>query len=124
MTNLQRLNEKIDTTNAYLDSIDSNVKDIRDAIIVTNDKLDKTNEKLDDVNNNITNNNVSADSSTLPADNTTDITADGFNTIFNELYTTFTSDSARDLTIVIPFTQKSFVINTANVYSGADLRFC
>lgn len=121
LTNLQRLNEKIDTTNAYLDSIDANVKDIRDAIIVTNDKIDKTNEKLDDVNNNITNDNVNADSSTLPGDNTSDITEDGFNNLFNKFYTTFTSGSTNELVITVPFTGKSFVINFANVYGSANL---
>lgn len=123
LTNLQKLNEKIDKTNAYLDSIDSNVKDIRDAIVVTNEKIDKTNEKLDNVNNNITDNNVNADSSSLPSDNTQDITEDGFNSIFNQLYNTFTKGSAQDLVIVIPFTKKSFIINTKNVYGSADLGF-
>lgn len=121
LTNLQRLNEKIDATNTYLDSIDANVKDIRDAIIATNDKIDKTNEKLDNVNNNITNNNVSADSSTLPTDNTNDITEDGFNNIFTQLYNTFTSGAAKDVVVNVPFTNKSFTINVSSVYGNADL---
>lgn len=121
LTNLQRLNEKIDTTNTYLDSIDANIKDIRDAIISTNNKIDKTNEKLDNVNNNITNNNVSADSSTLPTDNTDDPTSSGFDNIFTQLYNTFTTGAAKDVVVNVPFTNKSFTINAASVYGNTDL---
>lgn len=123
ITNLQRLNEKIEQTNIYLESIDANVKDIRNAIISTNEKLDNTNQKLDDVNNNITNDNINADSSSLPSDNTEDITGDGFDNIFTQLYNTFTKGGAKDLVIQIPFTNKSFIINVQNVYAGANLGF-
>lgn len=123
LTNLQKLNEKIDQTNIYLESIDANVKDIRNAIISTNEKLDKTNQKLDDVNNNITNDNINADSSSLPSDSTEDITGDGFNNIFTQLYNTFTKGTAKDLVVQIPFTKKSFIINAKNVYAGAKLGF-
>lgn len=123
LTNLQNLNEKIDQTNIYLESIDANVKDIRNAIVSTNEKLDKTNQKLDDVNKNITDTNINADSSSLPTDNTHDITENGFNNIFNLLYNTFTTQTAQDLVITIPFTKKSFTINSQTVYTGVDLGF-
>ena len=81
------------------------------------------NEQGQNINNSITNSDVDIDSSTLPSDDTQDITQDGFNNIFNQLYNTFTSGSAQDVVITIPFTNKSFVINRANVYGSANLGF-
>lgn len=92
---------------AKLDSIKSNTDGIKNGI--------------NDVNNSINNDNVNVDSSTLPSDNTNDVTANGFNSLFDKIYSTFTSGSAKDVVINIPFANKSFTINTANVYGGADL---
>ncbi len=103
------------------DNTDNSIKNIEQATEDTKNTVNNINSSVNDVNNSIKDDNVNVDSSTLPSDDTADITTDGFNNIFNELYTTFTSDVARDVTIVIPFTEKSFVINTANVYAGANL---
>lgn len=89
----------------------------------TRDSVNNVNNSVNNVNNSIKDDNVNVDSSTLPTDNTNDITADGFNNIFNKLYTTFTSGGAQDVVIKIPFTNKSFTINVSNVYGGADLGF-
>lgn len=82
---------------------------------------EKTQQELNNINSNITDDNVNVDSSSLPSDNTNDITANGFNTLFDKIYTTFTSGTAQDVVIKIPFTNKSFTINVANVYGGANL---
>lgn len=92
---------------AKLNSINSNTEGIKNGI--------------NDVNNSIKDDNVNVDASTLPGDNTNDITESGFNNLFNKIYTTFTSGASKDLVVNVPFTEKSFVINSANVYGGADL---
>ena len=88
-----------------------------------NNSIDQGNKLQQEQNNFLKNDNINTDISSLPQDNTQDITSDGFNNIFTQIYNTFTSGSAKDLVIAIPFTQKSFVINVANVYAGADLGF-
>ena len=44
------------------------------------------------------------------SDNTNDITDEGISQIFTTFYNAFTSDTAQDLTIPVPFTDKSFVL--------------
>lgn len=50
--------------------------------------------------------------SDLPSDNTTDITISGLNDIFTKFYTAMTANPTSDdnITITIPFTNKSFAI--------------
>lgn len=86
-------------------------------------KLQNIDNSVNNLNGNITSDYVDVDSSTLPSDNTSDITSDGFDSIFNQIYTTFTSSTSKDLVITIPFTKKSFTINSANVYGNANLGF-
>ena len=86
-----------------------------------NNGINNVNNSVNNLNNSIKDDNVNADSSTLPSDDTTDITANGFNSLFDKIYTTFTSGTSKDLVVNVPFTGKSFVINSANVYGGADL---
>ena len=86
-----------------------------------NNSINDVNNSVKDVNDSINNSDINVDSSTLPSDNTADITANGFNSLFDKIYTTFTSGSAKDLVVNIPFTGKSFVINYNNVYGSANL---
>lgn len=86
-----------------------------------NNGINNVNNSVNNLNDSINNDNVNADASTLPTDDTTDITANGFNSLFNKIYTTFTSGTAKDLVVNVPFTGKSFVINYKNVYGSADL---
>lgn len=88
-----------------------------------NDTLNNLDNSINNTTNTIKDDNVNADVSSLPQDNTQDITEDGFNNIFTQLYNTFTSSEAKDLVITIPFTQKSFIINASNVYGSANLGF-
>lgn len=102
--------------NERLDLINSNIGNV-------NNNISNVDNSVKDVNNSINNSDVNVDSSTLPSDNTNDITEGGFNNIFNQIYTTFTSNTSKDLVITIPFTNKSFTINVANVYSNVNLGF-
>lgn len=114
-----------------LESINNKLSSISDAILKKQDEIknevtnqgNQINSSINNVDSSINNSDVSADSSSLPTDNTTDITSDGFNNIFNQLYNTFTSQTAQDLVITIPFTNKSFTINSKTVYGGANLGF-
>lgn len=102
---------------------DTTLKNIENATEDTKNTVNNINSSVNDVNSSIKDDNVDVDSSSLPTDNTEDITSEGFNTIFQQIYDTFTSSSAQDVIITIPFTKKSFTINVDNVYSGADLGF-
>lgn len=115
--NLESINKKLDTISAQIQAKQDEIKNE-----VTKQGTD-INNSVNNVDSSINNSDVSADSSSLPSDNTADITADGFNNIFTQLYNTFTSGSAKDLIITIPFTEKSFTINSSNVYGSADLGF-
>lgn len=114
-----------------LESINKTLSSISNAILQKQDEIknevtnqgNQINSSINNVDSSINNSDVSADSSSLPTDNTTDITSDGFNNIFNQLYNTFTSQTAQDLVITIPFTNKSFTINSKTVYGGANLGF-
>lgn len=103
------------------DEGDTTLKNIENATEETKNTVNNIHNSVNDVNNSINDDNVNVDSSTLPGDDTNDITADGFNSLFDKIYTTFTSGTAQDVVIKIPFTNKSFTINAANVYGGADL---
>lgn len=88
-----------------------------------NNSINQGNQLQQEQNDFLKNDDINTDLSTLPSDNTQDITNDGFNGIFQQLYTTFTSGTAQDVVITIPFTNKSFTINANTVYGGADLGF-
>lgn len=115
--NLESINKKLDNISAQ---IQAKQDEIKNEITSQGTQI---NSSINNVDSSINNSDVSADSSSLPTDNTSDITADGFNNIFNQLYKTFTTQTAQDLVITIPFTKKSFTINSSTVYSGAKLGF-
>lgn len=115
--NLESINKKLDNISAQIQAKQDEIKNE-----VTKQGTE-INNSVKNVDTSINNSDVSADSSSLPSDSTTDITADGFNNIFNQLYKTFTTQTAQDLVITIPFTKKSFTINSSTVYSGAKLGF-
>lgn len=100
---------------------DNSIKNIEKATEETKNTVNNIQNSVNDVNNSINDDNVSVDSSTLPSDDTADVTANGFNSLFDKLYTTFTSGAAQDVVIKVPFTGKSFAINTASVYGGVNL---
>lgn len=115
--NLESINKKLDNISAQ---IQAKQDEIKNEITSQGTQI---NSSINNVDSSINNSDVSADSSSLPTDNTSDITADGFNNIFNQLYKTFTTQTAQDLVITIPFTKKSFTINSKTVYAGANLGF-
>lgn len=115
--NLESINKKLDNISSQ---IQAKQDEIKNEITSQGTQINNSVNKVD---TSINNSDVSADASSLPTDNTSDITADGFNNIFNQLYKTFTTQTAQDLVITIPFTKKSFTINSKTVYAGANLGF-
>lgn len=113
--NLEAIKNRLDTISAQIQAKQDEIKQE-----VTNQGTN-INNSINNVDTSINNSDVSADSSTLPGDDTSDITASGFNTLFEKIYNTFTSGTAKNLIVTVPFTGKSFVINSANVYGGANL---
>lgn len=83
--------------NAILNNIESNTKDTANETKEIKDLIKDTN-----VDNSL--------SSKLPSDNTQDTTSEGVNNIFNFLKNSFTTGTARDIVIPVPFTNKSFTI--------------
>lgn len=108
-----------------VESIEGNVGfgGVQDSINQGNQLQQEQNQLQQEQNDFLKDDNVAVDSSTLPSDTTEDITSDGFNSIFEQFYTTFTSGASQDVVITIPFTNKSFTINANNVYAGANLGF-
>lgn len=102
--------------NGSLSSIGDNLNNV-------NNSISQGNQLQQEQNDFLKNDNVSVDSSSLPSDSSQDITEDGFNSIFQQIYNTFTGGAAQDVVITIPFTNKSFTINANTVYSGANLGF-
>ncbi len=115
--NLESINKKLDNISSQ---IQAKQDEIKNEITSQGTQI---NSSINNVDSSINNSDVSADASSLPSDNTSDITADGFNNIFNQLYKTFTTQTAQDLIITIPFTKKSFTINSKTVYANANLGF-
>lgn len=109
--------------NGSLSSIGDNLNNVNNSINQGNQLQQEQNQLQQEQNDFLKDDNVGVDSSTLPSDTTENITSDGFNSIFQQLYTTFTSGSAQDVVITIPFTNKSFTINAKSVYGGANLGF-
>lgn len=112
-----QLSNKLDLINTALSALSN----IQSSIDQGNQLQQEQNQLQQEQNDFLKNDNVNVDSSTLPSDTTQDITDSGFNNIFQTLYNTFTAGTAQDLVINIPFTSKSFVINTQNVYGNANL---
>lgn len=73
-----------------------------------------------DINNNLNNNDTSEidTSGITDADTTTDITLDGFNSIFSTLQSYFTSGSGGSMVLTIPFVNKTITISKATVYGN------
>lgn len=115
--NLESINKKLDNISSQMQAKQDEIKNE-----ITSQGT-QINSSINNLDSSINNSDVSADSSSLPTDNTSDITADGFNNIFNQLYKTFTTQTAQDLVVTIPFTKKSFTINSKTVYAGANLGF-
>lgn len=101
----------------------SSLSSVTENIDKNNQLQQNQNNLQQEQNDFLKNDNVSVDSSSLPSDTSQDITEDGFNSIFQQIYNTFTGGAAQDIVITIPFTNKSFTINANTVYGGANLGF-
>lgn len=104
-----------------IDVLDRTNNEVVENIQQGNQLQEQQNQLQQEQNNFLKDGNVVSDGSNLPSDNTQDITEDGFNSIFNTIYTAFTSNSSNNLVVTIPFTGKSFTISANTVYGSADL---
>lgn len=107
--------------NDLLQQILNSTNENKDQLANVNNNLSNIDNSINDMNNTITDSTVNAPINDLPKDNTQDITDGGFNQIFELLRTTFTTSEPKDLVVQLPFVNKSFTINSANVYGNADL---
>lgn len=112
-----------DEASSELESLNSKAEQTNQSLNIINSTIDQGNQLQQEQNDFLKNDNVSVDTSTLPSDTTQDITDAGFNSIFQQIYNTFTGGSAQDIVITIPFTNKSFTINANTVYGGSNLGF-
>lgn len=121
-----------------------NLEDVKDAIDVTNSKIDETNDSLDimsliltaisqtsddtnkevkEIHKTMKDSNISSGASDLPSNNTQDPTESGVNNIFSTLQSAFTTGTAQDIVVPVPFTNKTFTIPanlTINVLNGSQ----
>lgn len=104
-------------------SVTASIPGISSSLNTNNQLQQDSNQLQQEQNDFLKDDNVVVDSSTLPSDTTEDITGNGFDNIFQQFYDTFTTGSAQDVVITIPFTNKSFTINANTVYGGANLGF-
>lgn len=84
-----------------------------------NNSIQAGNDKLDDINDSITDSSISSDFN-LPESSTNDITASGFDSIFETIKNAFTTKNSKPLVINIPFTDKTFTIDSDTVYDGLN----
>lgn len=116
----ESINQQTDAINSQTDSINqqtNTLKEQTDAINQQTDSINKQTDAINKTNDTLNDSNVTVETD-LPTDNTNDITASGFDNVFNTIKNTFTSSSSQDLVVDIPFTGKKFTINFSNVYDG------
>ena len=89
-------------TQEQADFINSNISQQ-----ITNNNADN----LQNINDSLNNSDVEFSDSSLPSDNTEDITQEGINGIFSNIYNAFCSGSAQDIVFPIPFTEKEITLS-------------
>ena len=87
-------------------------------VINTNNEINQSVEDQTNFLNQDSDTGVVDDITNTLVDNTTDITQDGFNSIFTTIRNGFINPDTTSVTIQIPFTDKQFSINRNNVYGG------
>lgn len=90
-------------------------KENTDSIV---DSIDKNTEETKKTNDFLMDDNFDNSSVNLPGDSSEDITANGFNNIFQMFYNAFTSSESKDIIIPIPFANKNITINSRFLYSS------
>lgn len=105
-----------ETQQSIQDSAAATQNTIKDSALATQNTIKESSQQMQ---NTITDSSVDV-STDLPKDTTQDITATGFDNLFGSIRNTFTTGRAQDLKVTIPFTNKSFTINSSNVYNGLE----
>ena len=110
-SSLGNIKSAIDTTNTIMHKVDNSIKNESDKI------QDSIQSSANTINDTITDDNIDdVPISDLPSDNTNDITENGFNRLYETIVDIFLHGASKDIVIKIPFTDKSFVINSSSVY--------
>lgn len=108
---LGNIKTAIDTTNSIMQKVDNTIKSESGKV------QDSIKDATNTINDTITDDNIdNVPISDLPTDNTNDITENGFNTLYDTIVDIFVNGVSKDVVIHIPFTNKSFVINSSTVY--------
>lgn len=91
-------------------------------IVDIQQSINEMKETMNDINNTINEEpneeEANTDLQNMIPDTTTDITSGGFNTIFDTIRNEFINPTNKRINITIPFTNKSFIINTMSIYGG------
>lgn len=112
----------IDNTNAIIES----QAQTTDAVKESTNAIKEQTEAINENNNFIQDDNISDENFVLPDDDTTDISKQGIENIFDLLYNSFTSGEAQDIVLPVPFTDKSIVIPAdylENVFNNSSFSF-
>lgn len=103
-TNTQNINTNTETIKQNTANIEQNTQNI-----VQN--TENINNNVSEIKDVIKDTNIDSNlPSNLPTDNTQDTTTSGVNNIFDFLKNAFTTGTAKDIVIPVPFTQKNFTI--------------
>ena len=102
-TSSQQTINAINNQTQYIQEQTEAINEQTDAI---NEQTDAINEQTDYLEDDTINNN----SIYLPQDNTNDITQNGLNTIFTNIYNAFCTGQAQDIVFPIPFTNKNITL--------------
>lgn len=116
-TTSQETNSELSNANNNLQNIQSQNEQI---IQQQQQQIDTQNEIKDLIQDTNIDSNLP---SNLPTDNTQDTTTSGVNNIFDFLKNAFTTGTAKDIVIPVPFTQKNFTIQAnflQNILSKTD----
>lgn len=110
---INELNQQTATT-----SDEDNNKELQDKIDNQTNAINNQTQSIDNINNSITDSTVDNSSIDLPTDNTADPTQSGVDNIFQTIYNSFTSGTAQDIVLPIPFTNKSITIEANYLYNA------
>lgn len=109
---LSAISNNINNLLADNDTIISQNEDMIEQQEAINENLENVNSNLENLEDTITDTSVDDDSIFLPSDNTSDITSDGLNGIFTNIYNAFCTGQAQDIVFPIPFTNKNITLQS------------
>ena len=98
--------------------LNNNINKQTEAIENQTQAIENQTQSIDNINNSITDSTVDNSSIDLPTDSTSDPTQSGVDNIFQTIYNSFTSGTAQDIVLPIPFTNKNITIEADYLYNA------